>query len=419
MNIVDPRYFQTLIPRAPQQALVNTLRQPQQVAQAEPDVMTDVPAGYDADYSAVEYQKALAKALREKAGKSLETNRMAGGYVIPISPFEGLAKLGVGYMAGRAEKKATAKEAEMKAKSANALSTALRGDTIDTANFYGDADTRGKLDMMNYMRKQALADASAQRQAAIDLENAKERNRPKNITSVPRGDKVDIYFDGVYSETKPVSAKPDTVLRIGDGRGVGTKPPKDMRVAGVDENGNPKFENIPGSAKDVKEKATAVKNKEKLATINSSIDAELRTIDQLIGSEDGKIKAASGVSSMTGTIESRLPTLRQNTADAEALHEKLKAQTSLAGLRDLRATAGSPGAITEREWPLLQQQKTAIGLAQSKEQYVKELAHYREMLRATQAAANAAGEESSGGDGGGLTPDEQQELELLRQKFNK
>jgi hypothetical protein len=41
-----------------------------------------------------------------------------------------------------------------------------------------------------------------------------ERINKSSIQHVPRGDKVDIYRDGVYVETKDVSAKPDTVFKV-------------------------------------------------------------------------------------------------------------------------------------------------------------------------------------------------------------
>ncbi len=95
-----------------------------QVPQGTPEQASDS-AGYTGpDASAIEYQKTLAKALREKAGKSIDPNRMAGGYVLPISPFEGLAKLGQNYFAGQAEKNALSKEKTYKDATVQALMAA-------------------------------------------------------------------------------------------------------------------------------------------------------------------------------------------------------------------------------------------------------------------------------------------------------
>lgn len=51
--------------------------------------------GYDyaAQRTKISRSRALLDALRQQGSEPLQTNRMAGGYAIPISPFEGLAKL--------------------------------------------------------------------------------------------------------------------------------------------------------------------------------------------------------------------------------------------------------------------------------------------------------------------------------------
>ncbi len=135
MAFVDPRYFQTTqpfgTPYGPQQnplALALQAAQssglaPQQVAQADPTTATDAYSGPDA--SAIEYRKTLAKALMERANKPLEQGRMAGGFVVPINPLEGLGKLAQTYVAGRAEKKALEQEKTYKDATTNAMIAAL------------------------------------------------------------------------------------------------------------------------------------------------------------------------------------------------------------------------------------------------------------------------------------------------------
>ena len=49
-------------------------------------------------------RQTMAEALMEQAMRPLETNRMAGGYVVPVSPFEGAAKLLNTYVAGKRQK---------------------------------------------------------------------------------------------------------------------------------------------------------------------------------------------------------------------------------------------------------------------------------------------------------------------------
>ncbi len=133
MALVDPTMFNSYenLPQGamigPQQMLLaNALRAarssglaPQQVAQAGATTATDAYSGPDA--SAIEYRKTLAKALMERANKPLEQGRMAGGFVVPINPLEGLGKLAQTYVAGRANAKAMEEEKAYKNATAQAL----------------------------------------------------------------------------------------------------------------------------------------------------------------------------------------------------------------------------------------------------------------------------------------------------------
>lgn len=66
-----------------------------------------------ADQMQLDRKMAIAKMLRDQAAQPFNDAQMVGGRVLQISPFQALAKLGAGYMAGRASDAADAKKQAM------------------------------------------------------------------------------------------------------------------------------------------------------------------------------------------------------------------------------------------------------------------------------------------------------------------
>ena len=87
---------------------------------------------YAPQRSRIARKRALAQALQQQGMAPLETNRMSGGWAVPISPFEGLAKLAQTYVGGMAGKAAEKDQADL-AKTAQgdyrtSLAAALKND---------------------------------------------------------------------------------------------------------------------------------------------------------------------------------------------------------------------------------------------------------------------------------------------------
>ena len=87
---------------------------------------------YAPQRSKIARKRALAQALQQQGMAPLETNRMSGGWAVPISPFEGLAKLAQTYVGGMAGKAAEKDQADL-AKTAQgdyrtSLAAALKND---------------------------------------------------------------------------------------------------------------------------------------------------------------------------------------------------------------------------------------------------------------------------------------------------
>jgi hypothetical protein len=61
---------------------------------------------YETEARSIERRRRMAEMLQGQAMAPIDPNRMAGGYVVPISPVEGLAKMAQAWAAGRSQKRA-------------------------------------------------------------------------------------------------------------------------------------------------------------------------------------------------------------------------------------------------------------------------------------------------------------------------
>lgn len=144
--------------------------------------------------------------------------------------------------------------------------------------------------------------------------------------------------------------------------------------------------------------------------LDGFIEAEIRNIDKLIGSENGKIKPHPGLTSATGSIDPYFPTLMTDTRNAEELIKSLQSKASISSLQTIRGTAGAIGTMTEREWPRLENMKAALSAFQGTQQFIDEARNYRrELVRMKQAGerdiqaahADFYGAQPAGAGGGG------------------
>jgi len=103
---------------------------------------------------------------------------------------------------------------------------------------------------------------------------------------------------------------------------------------------------IPGSAPDIKLRGQHAQDYS--AVTNASENA-----DKLIARAE-KLAKHSGLSGNFG-LRGYAPNVRgSDAANAAVLLEELKDSMQLAGFQELRSSAGSPGAMTEKEWPKLE-----------------------------------------------------------------
>ena len=77
---------------------------------------------YSAEYADIQRRQRMADMLAQQSQQPLETNQTAGGYVVPVSPLAGLAKMLQGYTAGKVQSR---NESDMRA-----LGEKYRADTM-------------------------------------------------------------------------------------------------------------------------------------------------------------------------------------------------------------------------------------------------------------------------------------------------
>src|SRR6185436_2254509 len=121
---------------------------------------------YSAQRSKIARKQALAQALTGQGMQSLETNRMAGGWAIPISPFEGAAKLAQTYVgskaAASAEKEQTDLAKQSRADYGRVLAQVMTQTETDPVAAMGTLSQHPRgaelmpLVMQNYQRQQLI-----------------------------------------------------------------------------------------------------------------------------------------------------------------------------------------------------------------------------------------------------------------------
>lgn len=64
--------------------------------------MSGIPLEYQAELRRSQQQQMIAQSLMAQANEPLDTNQMAGGYVVPVNPLQGLGKVAQAYIAAKA-----------------------------------------------------------------------------------------------------------------------------------------------------------------------------------------------------------------------------------------------------------------------------------------------------------------------------
>lgn len=125
------------------------------------------PTDYSAESLSIERRRKLAEALQAQANQPLDTNQTAGGFVIPISPFQGAAKLSQALVGAYGSKKAEDASKGLSERRNQALIDALgqmpQGGTVTAPT---DQEGTGSFDMSGTAGPQVTRTAPTPQQNA-------------------------------------------------------------------------------------------------------------------------------------------------------------------------------------------------------------------------------------------------------------
>lgn len=122
-----------------------------------------------------------------------------------------------------------------------------------------------------------------------------------------------------------------------------------------------------------------------LRNVNMSLDASLKQIDDLLKSP--------GIENISGPIAGRTWNMSGAATNAQAKLDTLKAQIGvevLQAMREASKTGGAVGQVTEKEWPILQNQLGALQQAQTTDEFKKGLAEVRARIDNMKRSADTA-----------------------------
>lgn len=154
------------------------------IAEQQPQ---DTSGDYAQQSAQIDQQNALAKMLREQSQTPLQTNQMAGRFIVPVSPLAVAAKAAEGYFSGKAQSKADKQRADLETKSSNALTKALSGEKLDTSDPYLDPEIKQKLAFQEYTSRLAAAAEAQKQQAQQEREIAIKRTLSADTEATVQG----------------------------------------------------------------------------------------------------------------------------------------------------------------------------------------------------------------------------------------
>lgn len=221
-------------------------------------------------------------------------------------------------------------------------------------------------------RTDFLKDADMLRQ--VSIEKAKQEAVAKNRSNVRTVGNFIYHDDTGQFQAPPSSAEP-------------VKPPDPFKVAKdrreeerlqieKDTEARQKLKTDTEIA--LKRDANVQNGRKALGILKSSIS----TIDELLGSDEKNPKYHPGLEAATGlSAKPWIPSILEDTRNAEAIMKKVESGASVQGLQEIRANSGAIGTITEREWPIIQGYIAALERTQGTPAYAKHLADYRMYLK--------------------------------------
>ena len=131
------------------------------------------------EQAAIDRRRRIAEMMMAQGAEPLETNQVAGGYVVPVSPMAGVAKVAQQLAGAYINRKADDEQRDYNSSRKQAIIEAMSGNNgVNYEKLSGavDADTMANILMQRQTRKEALADKLEQKRQELEMPTNDMRN---------------------------------------------------------------------------------------------------------------------------------------------------------------------------------------------------------------------------------------------------
>ena len=278
-----------------------------------------------------------------------------------------------------AAKTLEAHNADLKSQADVSQSNATTANTVATGQRAADAETLSKPTQISLGDRIVIVEGNPRLpNYNQELTTLKMGAAPKEATP-PAPSNVSRLMDELASVLK---TDPNNAERIATLKTAISKESGDAKLAAqsniklepgqkLDDNGN--IVNMPNSRIDAQQRKAHAQDAKKIETVNVSTDSTLSNIDQILDpKKSSDFDANFGYGS---SLTSKTPGAR----DVAAKIDNIKAALKSLGLEDFRVN-GSIGAMTEKEWPIVQDRIAALKDNMSPEAARQTLADIKQRL---------------------------------------
>lgn len=367
----------------------------------------------DQEQASINRRQRIAEMLMAQGQEPIE-QQTAGGYVVPVSPMAGVAKVAQQLAGAYVGKKAEDKQLELNQKKADIVRELYSGPTPPTLDKVAEAGIASP-DMMLKMGSD-LASAQAEHANRVD-----DRKLQAELTAAQRLEDQKARAEQAQIAREQTFAQQEQMARLAASLRPAPQPQQPrqdplVQVAGPD--GQPIYVPTsqaagqrPFTAQTLKqEQADAVKEQQKT---QAALSAQ-QVLDQaaILAAHPGR-ESATGMSSFL----SKIPGTKAK--DFQANLDTFKAQTFVPMVSALKGM----GALSDAEGKKLSESVGALDPSMTEEEFANSLINVTNYLykKAEASGLNVSlpGFAAVDKPKSGLNPDEQAELEQLRARFGK
>jgi hypothetical protein len=235
----------------------------------------------------------------------------------------------------------------------------------------GSVDASAKLKQDRELSDRAFTGLSANQRAQLDNEAARLGISSQQLyydTGLRGGGGAVLPQQGAPQQATPSLATPVTPAAVQPVAPAAVRSVAPAAVRSVDTSGKPIAKPLIDTVSPRERQVLMVAQPKEIVAAQSS----LQNMERLMNVAD-ELKDHPGLKDIVGRVNQyQALDLTDNAVNARALQSTLVKQSAvnaLQAMRDASKTGGAVGAVSEKEWPILEQQLAALNGAQTKEAY--------------------------------------------------